>query len=68
MKDITKDLFYSPSEGILFWVAGYTKDGNTSSVIEIIESLKYNALIFAEHVGINIDEVKTFFNEYPPRY
>lgn len=68
MKYITNDLFYSSSEGILFWIAGYTKDGNTYSVKEIIESFKYNALKFAQHAGVDFDEVKTFYNNKPRRY
>lgn len=68
MEKITKDLFYSSKEGILFWVAGYTRDGNTDNVKEIIEDLKQNALRFAEQAGCHFDEVKTFYNDRPPRY
>jgi hypothetical protein len=63
-----RDLFYSSDEGILFWVAGYTKDGNTNSVVEIVESLNENATNFAEIANIPINSVFTLFNTKPPRY
>lgn len=68
MEKITKDLFYSPTEGILFWVAGYTRDGNTENVQEIINSLKENSQIFADYAGIPFEKVFTFYNTRPPRY
>lgn len=68
MKKITENLFYSTQEGILFWVAGYTRDGSTDKVVEIIESLNSNAQTFADHAGVPLDEVFTFYNERPPRY
>ena len=63
-----KDLFYSPDEGILFWVAGHTKDGNTNSVVEMVESLKENATFFAETANVPIKSVFTLYNTRPPRY
>lgn len=68
MEKITKDLFYSSKEGILFWVAGYTRDSNTENVKKIIEDLKQNAMRFAEQAGCDFDEVKTFYNTKPRRY
>lgn len=63
-----KDLFYSKSEGILFWVAGYTRDSNTYKVGEIVESLRDNAQRFADQAECNFDEVCTLYNTRPPRY
>lgn len=63
-----KDLFYSQREGILFWVAGYTRDNNTEQVIEMIKSLEENATKFAEMANIPIEKVSTFLNSKPPRY
>lgn len=68
MKKITENLFYSTQEGILFWVAGYTRDGNTENVQEIIASLKENAQTFADHAGVPFEKVLTFYNTRPPRY
>ena len=62
------DLFYSPKEGILFWVAGYTRDNNTEQVIEMVKSLEENANKFAEIANIPIEKVFTFLNSKPPRY
>lgn len=67
-KEITRDLFYSTEEGILFWVAGYTRDGNTNSVKEIVQSLEENAKTFAEKAEVDFDKVLTLYNERPPRY
>lgn len=68
MEKITKDLFFASREGILFWVAGYTRDGNTDNVQEIVEDLTQNALRFANQAGCHFDEVLTFYNTRPPRY
>lgn len=62
------DLFYSPKEDILFWVAGYTRDGNTEKVNEIIKSLEENAKKFAEIANVPFEKVFTFINSKPPRY
>lgn len=63
-----KDLFYSLDEGILFWIAGYTKDGNTNSVVEMVESLEENATKFAKVANIPIEKVFTLYNTKPPHY
>lgn len=68
MEKITNNLFYSTKENILFWVVGYTRDNNTHNLLEKIDSLKQNGIRFAEQAGVNLDEVKTFTNDYPPRY
>lgn len=57
MKKITDNLFYSSKEGILFWIAGYTRNDNTE-----------NAQTFADHVGIPLEKVFTYYNTRPPRY
>lgn len=63
-----KDLFYSKQENILFWVAGYTRDGNTDNVLEIIQDLIKNAETFSKIADCQLSEVKTFYNNQPPRY
>ena len=68
MKKTTDNLFYSSKEDILFWVAGYTRDGNTENVAEILKSLEENATKFAEQADIPFDKVLTFYNTQPPRY
>jgi len=62
------DLFYSESTKTLFWVAGYTKDSNTSTVAEITQSLTENAQKFADIAQCRFGQVKTHFNQLPPRY
>jgi len=56
-----RDIFYSQSENLFFWVAGYTRDNNTSTVTEIIADLKSNADEFCEIQGgaIKFEDVKT---------
>ncbi len=68
MPDISNNLHYTPNDKMLFWVAGYTADGNTDSVTEIVRSLTGNAQAFAAFVGCEPDQVKTFYNTQPPRY
>ena len=68
MESLTKNLFYSESESILFWVAGYCASDNDASVVKKIENLQNEAKMFADHVGADIKDVRTFYNEHPPRY
>lgn len=63
-----ENLFYTHNDKMLFWVAGYTADNNTSSVVEILKSLQENAEKFAKKVGCKLEDVKTFQNNHPPRY
>lgn len=63
-----KELFYSKSEGILFWVAGYTRDGNTNNVSQMVQSLQENAQKFANKANIKLEKVQTIYNTCPPRY
>ncbi len=63
-----KDLFYSPNEQLLFWVAGYTADGNTDNVLQIIQSLKENAELFAQTACVNIEQVNTYYITTSRRY
>jgi hypothetical protein len=66
MESIQKNLFYSKSEGILFYVAGYTD--NSDNVLEIIEMLKKGANVVAELINADIKEVRTFFVNNSRRY
>lgn len=68
MEKITKELFYSSKEGILFWVAGYTKDRNMTNLKEIIADLNLNGIRFAQHAGCDFDEVNTFYITESPCY
>ena len=54
-----KDLFYSQSENIAFYVAGYTD--NSVLVKEIISMLDRHVKIFSEKVGVEPDSIKTIF-------
>ncbi len=54
-----KDLFFSESEKIAFWVAGYT---DTSFFVEnIIKMLTEQTKIFSEKIGVEAETVKTDF-------
>ena len=63
-----KETFYSEKDGFLFWVAGYTRDGNTRYVTQMIESLKEGAQTFADFAGVPIETVMTDFVEKSQRY
>ena len=63
-----KNLHYTPKDKMLFWVAGYTADGNTGSVTQKVKSLLDNAQIFADKVRCKIEDVQTLYNSFPPRY
>ncbi len=63
-----KDLFYSSLDKTLFWVAGYTWDGNTSNALEMANSLIDNAEKFATMVNCPVDQVKTLFVNESRRY
>lgn len=62
------NLFYSTTDKILYWVAGYTADGNTSSVEKMTDSLKENAIKFANVAGCNYQDVQTYYNDRPSQY
>lgn len=53
------NLFYSHDENVLFWVAGYAADLNTSKVDEKITSLVENQSRFAEVAKCPRSEVHT---------
>ena len=63
-----QNLFYTPLDKRLFWIAGYTADGNTNSVAQMCESLQDNAKKFAAVAGCDWEEVQTHYNDRPPRY
>jgi hypothetical protein len=62
------NLFYSQKEKILFWVAGYTWDGNTSLVMEQVQSLTGNAKKFSDKAGCLQEQVRTTFVNNSCRY
>ena len=61
-------LFYSKKDSTLYWIAGYAKDGNTSSVVEMTNDLLENAKAFAEVAGCEVGDVQTHYNQLPPQY
>lgn len=63
-----RDFHYTPHDQFLFWVAGYTRDNNTSNLDEKVSSLIENAQEFADKVGCRLRDVQTFTNNAPPRY
>lgn len=54
-----KNLFYSSTDQMLFWIAGYTADNNTSYVMEINESLIKNSRLFRKHCKCKASQVRT---------
>ena len=62
------NLFYSKTDNFLFWVAGYTKDGNVQDVAQMIEALKENATHFAQIASVPFEHVKTTFLNRSSRY
>ena len=62
------ELFYFPGQSILCWVAGYTRDRNTSSVSEMIQSLTENATKFSEVSGAKFEDIKTYYVQDSRRY
>lgn len=62
-----KNLFYTESDNMLFWIAGYTMD-DTVNVVKKTTSLLKNAEIFAKVAKCTIEEVNTVLNPNPPRY
>ncbi len=61
-------LFYSKKDGLLYWIAGYTADGNTDNVAQMTKSLTDNATKFAGVAGCEVNEVCTHYNQMPPQY
>ncbi|TSD03413.1 MAG: hypothetical protein Athens071416_94 [Parcubacteria group bacterium Athens0714_16] len=61
-----KNLFYSLSEKILFWVVGYTD--NSPYVKEIVDMLNSNAKKLAELVSADEKDVCTVVIEKSRRY
>lgn len=55
------DLFYTSKDKCLFWVAGYTEDGNTDLLTKKIPLLLKNAEKFRKVAGCELDEVGTFY-------
>lgn len=54
-----QELYYSESEEILFWVAGYTADNQTENVCKQTESLKANARRFARVANCPLSVIRT---------
>lgn len=61
-----KDLFYSPTEKLLFWVAGYTD--NTENVNKLVKMLDTLAMKFANKVLVKKSDVRTTFVTHSRRY
>lgn len=55
-------------DDLVFWIAGYTVDGNTENVLQMIESLQANAQKFAEAVRCDKDKVCTLHVNKSRRY
>jgi len=62
------NLYYSPNDKIVFWIAGYTADENTQLVVKKIDSLSDNAKKFAEKIGVDYTAVKTLLVSKSSRY
>ena len=60
--------YYSPSEKILFWIAGYTLMDNTNNVVEQIKSLSKDLSSFSTFAKVSPDKVNTFFCEESSHY
>jgi len=63
-----KNIYYSPTENFLFWIAGYTEDDNTCYVTKKVAHLMNDAIKFANHVGVLSTEVMTMFVEKSSRF
>lgn len=55
MENIEKNLFYSPSEQLVFWIAGYL--GNDRRVEALTEELKRVTEIFTRATGVKAETV-----------
>lgn len=72
MKELT-DLFYSKSERILFYVAGYTDAGNNDQNVESLRKVLKEGVLALERVMSKIGmvdtrEIKTFYVEKSSKY
>lgn len=65
-RDLKKNLFYSPAEKLLFWVAGY--DGSSENVNDLIKMLGDKALLFANACFVHRRAVQTTFVTSSMRY
>lgn len=65
-----KNLFYSESEKILFWVSGYDFLHNNSNVVEITNSLLSDAKSLAGIISVSVKQVRTLevFNSSRYKY
>ena len=63
-----KNLYFSSSENIIFWVAGYTADGNTGVAIDKARFLVEYAKEFANVTDVPLDMVFTFYVTNSRRY
>lgn len=62
------NLYFFPKTNTLCWVAGYTADGNTDSVVDIIASIKQTAEKFSEIASVHLSDVKTALIEKSSRF
>lgn len=66
MNELSDNLFYSPSEHILFYIAGYID--NSSKVGEIISTLNTSAKKLANLIGEKKENICTVVVEKSRRY
>lgn len=63
-----KNLFYSESEKILFWVSGYDVLHNKSNVVEATNDLLADAKKLADIVKRDVSKVHTDYVSFSSRY
>jgi len=61
-----KDLFYSESEKILFWIVGYID--NSDNVVEILHYLTKYATFLSDIAGNSFSDIKTLYIFSSRRY
>ena len=62
------NLFYSPTENIIFQIVGYSAVDSTSAVHEIIERLKKEADEFSAIAGVEYKDVRSDYIKVSQRY
>ncbi|MBK8706637.1 MAG: hypothetical protein IPN33_25710 [Saprospiraceae bacterium] len=62
------NLYYSKKDATLFWVAGYTGDGNTNNVFQIADILVKYAHKFSRIANVDTSDVCTDFIEQSSRF
>lgn len=62
------NLFYSPTENIIFQIVGYSAVDSTSNVNEIIERIRKEADEFAVISGVDYKDVRSDYIKVSQRY